>query len=208
MNENYLEQAAPRKGYTLGPMAYYITRQGPYRKDIVKVAEPLAAFLAKELQLQVVVTSLRHYQNFVLCTVDGSRELKVGHGLFFIDSLYKTASGRVLFAHLTPEQQATYITQQGLPNGVWLEVKTEKGLYRALTQIRKRGIAFNNDYSDVVQIAFPIQEKERVIAALALSVPRVGFQGNYKKKVFREMKKTAETIGVQLSSPLSAGKEA
>jgi len=199
IRRGYAEQVAPKKGYLLGPMACRLARSRPYRRDLLKVAEPLMAELAKDVRETVLLVTLNQSRRFILCQASGDQDLQVRSDVVSSDDVYETATGRLLLAHLPPEQLRTFVTMRGLPKGVWPEARSRSGLKRALEGIRKEGKVVDISKPQVAAAAFPIRDGEAVVAALGLYLPRFRFKGSHRKRVLAGLGDTAGTISRQLS---------
>ena len=198
---NYAEQMGPRQGYRLGPMAYSLTRQGPYRKDLVAVAEPLVTQLAAEVRETVLVSTLSRGTRFTLCQVDGTRDVQVKAQPMATANVYETATGRLLLAHLGSKELAAFVRENGLPGTRWSEVDGEEALGAVLVTLRKAQVVAHVTPHQVVGLACPIREGERVVAALGLFLPEYRFVGEHKEAILRGMRRTAERISSRVSAP-------
>jgi DNA-binding IclR family transcriptional regulator len=96
VERGYLEQIAPKKGYILGPMPYYLARNGQYRKDLVSLAHPFMSELADCLQEAVQIAVMRDTNIFILHQIQGNQALQVRSDLLMHHNIYQTAMGRRL----------------------------------------------------------------------------------------------------------------
>lgn len=199
VNCNYLEQLAPKKGYILGPMAYYIARNGQYRKDLVRIAEPYLMKLAEELQETVLISTLKQNKKFVLYQIEGSQALQIRSDLLPFDDVYQTATGRLLLANASTEELNLFIMQKGLPGDVWPEIEGMDSLKAELKKIRKDGTVIVTSKPQIVQLAFPITEDGRVIAALGIFLPEFRFTGSHKQSIVVKAKDAVKAINSKLS---------
>ena len=191
---NYVEQIAPRKGYVLGPMAYFLVRQGPYRKDLIGIAEPVMTGLAPKIQETVLIATIHNGKRFVLSKVDGTQELKISSDVIFADEAYSSATGRLLLAYLSPENFQGYVIKNSLPGKFWTAVNTRKKLDIEMERIRTEEMAISTDRPQVVGIACPIKSSEGVVAALGVYLPKYRFSGSHKKKVLSGLKIASQRI--------------
>ena len=96
----YLEQTEKRGGYTLGPMAYYLGRHGGYREDLIVRIRPCVQKLSEETGETALFARLNFTKKYVLCSCQTKNPIHVDDSLLYLDTIYETASGRVLLAHL------------------------------------------------------------------------------------------------------------
>ena len=195
VSRHYVEQIAPKKGYLLGPALFQISRQAPYRKDLIAAAEPLMAELAKTVNETVLLVTLRLGRRFILSQIDGQRQIQVGPQALIENTLYETATGRLLLAYLPERDAEKLVTAQGLPGSKWPEAATLAAFKKALANIRKTGWVCHAPNEEVVGLAFPIRNRrDEVTAALGLFLPRFRFKGAHEKKVLAGLRQTAAAI--------------
>lgn len=206
VQRKYVDQASVRGGYLLGPMIYYLSRRSVYRGDLILAAEPLMANLAKKVNETVLIAILRGNERFIIIQIDGNQSVQVGRDMFQKDTIYQTATGRLLLAHLNEKELNEFIAEEGLPRSCWPEASSLANLKSMLETIRKRGSVCYKNSSDVMGIAYPIREKDKlrperdkVVAALGLFLPAFRFKGAHKSTIMKEMSAAAAAISERLS---------
>jgi len=193
----YVEQVQRKGGYTLGPMAYHLTRNGPYRRDLVELAVPLMADLAGEVRESVLLAAISGGRRTTLCQVDGDDVFRIRDGFLLQQDVCRTATGRLLLAHLPEGELRSFLAANGLPAAEqWPEAATEADLARELAGLRDAGRAIT--LHDPAGIAFPVSDGRVVVAALGLFLPRDRFKGAHKKRILAGMAATAASISEQL----------
>jgi len=198
VERGYLEQIAPKKGYILGPMSYYLTRNGQYRKDLVSLAHPEMVELAERLQETVQVSVIRDEKIFILHQIEGNQALQVRNDLLMHQNIYQSAMGRLLLAFFPVEQMEEYIRKNGLPGDTWPEAETGEKLHAALEGIRSSGYSCIIKGSQVAGVSCPVREKGRVVAALGVYLPAFRFEGGHKIAVVEKLREAAAAISGQL----------
>ena len=166
----YAEQAAPRGGYRLGPMAFALGAHGPYAPDLVAAANGPVAELAGRLGEAVLLAVLRDGRRFTLCQADGGRSVQVRTAVLLEPNPYRTATGRLLVAHLDAAALATFIRTNGLPGAEWPEARTHAALDAVLASIRREQ-ALVDFPNDLAAVAVPVCAGEQVVAALGVFLP-------------------------------------
>ena len=199
VRRGYVEQVAPKKGYLLGPMAYHLAGRRPYRRDLLKAAEPAIADLAKDVHETVLLVTLCQCRRFILCEARGDQDVQVRSDIIASDDVYETPTGRLLLAHLAAEQLKAFVTTRGLPGAVWPEARSRSGLKRALEGIREAGRVVDVSKPQVAAAAFPIRDEEAIVAALGLYLPRFRFKGTHRKRVLAGLQGTAKRISRRVS---------
>jgi len=202
VNACYLEQIAPQKGYILGPMAYFLTRNGPYRADLVKAAEPLMRQLAADIEETVVLAIMRNGKRSILNIIEGNKEVRLAQGWFARDDVYGAASGMLLLAHEDGVHRSAFLAAHGLPDPqVWPGVKDEKGLWLFLDVVKEKGVCcMEVPGSLFVQVAVPVFNGVRQPLALGVPVSKIRFTGASKNRIMNAIKAAAEAIGSALGS--------
>jgi len=198
-----VEQIAPKKGYLLGPLAYSLAARGPYRKDIVKAARDAMAVLAEKFRETVVLATLRNGRRYVLHTINVKRILRIEADAPYFTDTYHTATGRLLLAHLGESELAEFLVTHGLPGKSWFAASNEKKLRLELKRIRKACFAEDVDHPDVAQLAVPVREGEKVVAALGLPLPLVRYRGENKKHIRAAMAAAAGEVSAKLTRAAS-----
>lgn len=198
VQRKFVDQAGRRGGYMLGPMMYYLSRLSAYRGDLLLVAEPLVAALAKKVNETVLLAVLRGNERFVILQIDGNQRVQVSRDMFFGDNIYDTATGRLLLAHSNEKELNAFLAVHGLPGSRWPEAKSLKKLKIAFEEIRRRGYALHQTTGNVMGIAYPINENGNVIAALGLFLPAFRFKGAHKTAIMKGMSATAAAISERL----------
>jgi IclR family KDG regulon transcriptional repressor len=188
----YVEQMGPRKGYRLGPMAYALAAQGPYRKDLVHVAQPVLERLAGETQETVLLAVLHQGRRVTLCEVEGTQIVQVRSDRLQLYDPLRTATGRLLLAYLDDtrrksclETSETYATAP---------VSTREQMEAELVQARRDGRVIRTSEGHVVGIAYPVWEGETVAAALGLHLPEHRFTGEHRDRVLEAMERAAREM--------------
>ncbi len=177
VSRTYVEQTGHRKGYVLGPMAYYLARRGPYRKSLIEIAQPHITALADTVREHVLLAVIRGNKRFVLCEAEGNPTVRINEELRLGADIYGTATGRLLLAYLPAPQLAVSLSTQGSPGKFWPEAATEKNMRRRLDEIRRAGFVVHQSCSDLTGIAFPVREQGEVTAALGLFLLAHRFKG-------------------------------
>lgn len=195
-----IDQTGKRQGYTLGPMVYFLTRNGPYQKHIVLAAEPVMQRLVNEFQETVLLAGLNQKGRIILSVIEGNQEVRIFKERLFLDDIYQTATGRLLLAYLPPEERQAWIVKLGWPGSSWPEADSEQTMDKALTQILEQGYVVDQPSTQSVQLAFPVRQDDKVVAALGMPLPAFRFTGKRQKAIMQGMKKTADDISFRINS--------
>jgi DNA-binding IclR family transcriptional regulator len=200
----YVEQAARKAGYTLGPNAYRLSARGPYRKDLVRRAEPGMLDLSRRLGESVLLSVLRFGRRVTLREVESGAPVTVHSELLREADPWVSATGRVLIAGLDASDLEDLLRIAGRPGSRWPEAASATGLAESLADIRRKGYAVVEG-REVTGLAFPIREKNRTVAALGSFVPQFRFVSPHREAVTEALRKAAAAASTAESAGLRAG---
>ena len=112
-----------------------------------------------------------------------------------------TGVGKMLMAHLSPEQRAELINRKGLPRFTRNTLTDVEALEDELNRIRMQGFAIDNEeiMDSLRCVAAPIRDQTgKVISAISLSGPVSRLKGERFEKAIRRVTETAEEISAGL----------
>jgi len=177
LEAGYVSQASMRKGYSLGPMAYYLASRGSYRKDLVDAASSVVSQCARDLGGAALLAVLRAGRRFVLCHENGNPEFVVPIENTFYDDLYITATGKMLLAYSSKGEILKYVARKGLPGDVWDGIDSEAKLLKRLSAIRSDALlSYSRTSLGLNLFSFPVFFKGSLEAVLGFCLP-LGLSG-------------------------------
>ncbi|MBN2308898.1 MAG: helix-turn-helix domain-containing protein [Candidatus Hydrogenedentes bacterium] len=194
VNRGYVEQVAPKQGYLLGPMAYFLAGRGAYRRGLVAAAEPVVGALARELGEPVLLVMVRGGRRYILCHAEGSEGVEVSRRVLFDENVWRTPTGRLLMAWCDDEERARFIREHGLPGEDWREARSEQDLNRLLEGIRKADRLVLEVAGDVRAVAYAVRDNGRVIAAVGTYLPSFRFRGAHRRAVLQGVERASRAI--------------
>lgn len=196
----FVAQEAPRSGYVLGPAAYRVVRHGPWRKDLALLAGSLVTELAHRLREPTVLVALHRRHKVILHVADGNPDFHWSRQRLDQDDVYETATGRILLAYLAPEELEAVVSERGLPGDLWPEVQTAEDLNSELARVREAGHAAALSGGRYMQLAVPVEEEGRVVAALGLAAIGRGADRTEDGEIIRQMVECAGAIAARLEA--------
>jgi len=196
VNRGFIENYGKKQGYSLGPEAYHLTDNFPYKKELLVIASEPIKNLGLKLNESCILASLKANNRITLYQVTNTHELQVNTRQE--KDAYLTATGRVILAFKTPDEQEKYIHEYGLPNEMWPEVKNNRDLILELNKIKEKQMAIHHADSDVVGLAVPIFKKDKVLASLGVYLPETRFKYKFQQSIITELEKTAKYINDEL----------
>ena len=134
----WVDQRSPRGGYRLGPRAYALTSQQPYRALLIERVQPIMEQLAALFELPILLATLRGQRRHTLweCVPQGGVSLH--RWLQESDDLFTTSGGRVLLA-VAKQREAileNYSTDD--ISAAWPGIRTKQELRDELRSIRRK----------------------------------------------------------------------
>lgn len=199
VERGYVHQVAPKKGYMLGLAVRGLAREELRYQKLLQVAELPMTRLASSLRETMLIAVLEGLRRVNLCLVEGDAHLQVRHDIITSDDIYRTATGRLLLAHLAEVRVEAFTIRKGLPTmDEWPGAETSEGLRAALALIREEDRVVVPVRKDLAAVASPIRAGKTVVAALGLYLPAFRFEGEHRGRVLDGMKETADAISRQL----------
>lgn len=204
VTRNYAEKVGYKKGYRLGAMAYHLTGNICFIKDLVQEAKMPMQDLVKKLNETCLLAIMRKtdLKRIVLHQVQSSHNLTVRTTVE--KDAYDTATGRLMLAFLSRKEIELIIDKFGLPSTeVWLEASNRTQLFQELENIKQFGVAFQLSNNNVVGFAVPVFKDNSVIASLSVYMPEMRYQGETKNIVLNCLKQAAQQINNSLVDDIS-----
>ena len=198
---NYIEQVGYKKGYRLGAMAYHLTGNFSFRKDLVQIAKAPMQELVEELNETCLLAILRKtdLKRVVLYQVNSNHDLMVRTSTE--KEAYNSSTGRLLLAYLTKKEIESAINKFGLPGvSIWPEASEKEKMYRELERIRKDSFAFQFDGNHIVGLAVPVFKEDEVIASLSIYLPEMRYQGEMKKLALDKLQRMAQQVNDSIAN--------
>ena len=155
-SRGYLAQPAGGRAYRLGPALTKLFDGSLLEDDLRRRLRPAAAELAREVNENVVISTIRdgEWRRIV--------RIEVGHMLTVNldrvkDPLYSFASGRLLLALAPEAEREAIIAAKGLPGEAWPGVRSRAGLERKLAALRRERFAAVHSAAGASVLAAPLQ---------------------------------------------------
>jgi len=145
------------------------------RTSLRELALPFMEQLARKTGETAILAGLRKHIGICLEKVEGHHALRVTHERGATFPLHAGATGKVLMAHLSGEEQDATIDDVGLPRFSETTITDPNLLRLELSKIKEQGFAESagETIHGTYSIAAPIFGRSgRIIAALSVSAPR------------------------------------
>ena len=197
VGRGYVEQVGHKKGYRLGAMAYHLTRNKAYRRDLIRAADEPMQQLTQAINetslLAIVLNDRRITLHSVECDHDIQARGQVDR------PVYDSATGRLLLAYQTPTEQVRYARTYGLPSeDEWPNLQTEEQLLSALEQLQRTNLSIVITNRQIVGLAVPVRQRNQVVASLGVFLPEIRYTDNHRDEIINALQKTASQINQNL----------
>lgn len=194
---NYIEQVGKKRGYRLGLQAYYLTDNFSNKKELLRVSvEPMIALRAK-LNESIILAIMKDNMRITLHQELSTHELQAVTGNEELN-IYLTATGRMILACMTPDEQDIFIQKFGLPNERWPEIKNKEDLISELCKIKEKKLSAHFADSHIVGVGAPVYKNDKIVASLGIYLPEVRFTYKAQEQIFVEISKTAQQISEEM----------
>lgn len=141
----YVHQVSRSQGYVLGGYAYYLTRYKKFHDGLISTCKPVIRWIQKTIDNTVLLAVLAENHKFVVSYAEdlqGDVPLR-DRGEMFLGTLYASATGRILLAHIKPGELRQLVQEIGLPsNDTWPDIDSLQSLQTALQKIRAQKVIF------------------------------------------------------------------
>lgn len=138
-SEGYVMKVNQSGMYRLGPSTFLLTRNGKYDESLISVSHPVLKWLAVKTQMTVILAVIENYQKFIIDRIDMQNNIFEHSAHIFNDDIYRTATGRIMIAHMSDEQVREIYKKYGNPkDSDWKNITSYKELCERLKNIRKQ----------------------------------------------------------------------
>jgi len=171
----YLQQLGARKGYVLGPVAYFLADGRHYRQELYQIADPEVDNCARMLGQSVLLATRHGGWRQILCHHNYNPNMMIYCSQPRYNDLYFTASGRLLLAYAPETELVNIVDETGLPTAEqWPEAAVSMDALKAELQ-RIRNDRFVKWSPGMTQsfnvVAFALPLADGTMAAVGASWP-------------------------------------
>ena len=171
----YLQQVGIRKGYVLGPVAFYLADGKHYCNELYQIAEPEIDACARKLGQSVLLATRHGCWRHILCHHNYNANMAIHSSWARYRDLYITASGRLLLAYASESELQSHVASEGLPPvETWAEAAGSIAVLKEnLRQIREAGcVTWSHGMINSLNVvAFSLPLPDGTMAAVASSWP-------------------------------------
>ena len=198
---SYIEQSAFTGKYRLGIRFFEVGHIVAQGWEVRTVAAPYINKLLEELGETVHLVVLDKLEVLYIDKRESGQTLRIASQVGMRLPAHCTGVGKMLMAHLSPEQRAELISRKGLPRFTRNTLTDVEALEDELNRIRMQGFAVDNEeiMDSLRCVAAPIRDQTgKVISAISLAGPVSRLKGERFEKAIRRVTETAEQISAGL----------
>ena len=170
---DFVERVNHHGLYALGPMIHYVTRNGKYQQELIRLCYPVMNWIRRQTNQTVLLSVLNKNSKYIVHYINGERPLTV-KGNIYMGHVYETATGRVLVSNLDEERRMEFLHSKGLPTAEqWPEAAANAALRQEMRRIRSQGYAVvEASFGDMRDIAIgaPVFSGLDVICAIGIAM--------------------------------------
>lgn len=199
VQRNYLEKLPARKGYRLGRAAYQLAGNRVFRNELLLLAKPEMTKLTDAFNENTLLSVLQGNQRVAILRVNCQQSIQVITPAE--KNAYDSSTGRLLLAMQSDAALNKYIQEYGLPRikGKGREI-SQAAFLAEMERIRKKGFATWLPDDQILGIAFPVTQRDTVIASLSMYAPAFRCNEARRLKMQKSLGKAAEEISRLLSA--------
>lgn len=193
----YIEQSTFTGKYKLGLRLFEVGQIVAQGWEVRAIAAPFINKLVDELCETIHLVVLDKMEVLYIDKRESGQSLRIVSQIGMRLPAHCTGVGKVLMAHLSPEERAELIRKKGLPSFTRNTLTDEKVLEVELARIRAQGYAIDNEeiMDSLRCVGAPIRDQTgKVIAAISLSGPVSHLKGEWLETTIKRIVETAEEI--------------
>lgn len=193
VHRKYLDKLDRQKGYCLGAMAFGLSGNESYKKDLTEAAKDELNALTKEINENTLLAVLNGNIRVAILRAQGTNDIQATTPAE--KTAYETTSGRLLVAMLADDELDRYIAKYGLPDAaIWPEASGFKNFQKEIQKIRKEQSAIQFTTGGIAGISVPVFNEKKVVASIGLYMPVFRFKTKNRAEVIKLMTKYAHRI--------------
>ena len=184
-NRGYIEQDLNTGNYRLSTGILELSFAYSKHTGLLEVAKPILNQLVLQINENAYIGLMRHNQLVYVEHVESNQMLKVSSRIGYRLSPLCTATGKIIFAYSSEEEQKKILQANKFVKHTPKTILTEKAFYEDVKKIMESGYALDNEEFDdgVTCIAGPILNYEKkIVAGLSVSGPTSRLNGKVLKE--------------------------
>ncbi len=204
LSRHYLRQNLEIEGeYFLGPQIQRLSDVIARQFDIVALAKPVMRQLASQCGHTVQLGVLQGFEVVYIEQILPAQPVNIIAALRTGLPVNVSASGKILVAHMTPEEQTHFLDNASLETRTHRSLTDRQAFMAELQKVKSQGYAV--DYEEYARgigcVAVPIRNfRGQVIAAIGIT----GHSSDFKDEALEKNVRLVMNAGQSISSSISA----
>lgn len=138
-SEGYTEKISHSKGYRLSSSTFFLTRYNNFNAEIIKKCRPFLKWIHKKTGETVLLSTLINDKKFIIDYIQSNTKLSEKHSSLIEDSLYSSATARIVLSELDATDIKRIYKKYGAPSkNEWAEVNDLDSLIKNLKRIKRQ----------------------------------------------------------------------
>ena len=201
VSRGLLKKAENEKGYLIGDRLSEISQGTLGFKELIKKADEVLESIMEKLNENCLIAILKNDKRQVILNKQSKQLIQATTPTEKL--AYDSSTGRLLIAFLSDKEIQQYLKKYGLPDKkVWSNAASRIGFFEQIDAIRKLGYALIEDTVQVVGVAVPIYDNDKVVASFSIYMPAFRFDNKTKQQLISDALKIAKDLNKKISKPL------
>jgi DNA-binding IclR family transcriptional regulator len=198
VTRNYLEKMPAKQGYRLGRSAFKLADNKDFRNELVTVARNEMTRLTESFNENTLLSVLQGSQRVAILRINCEHSIQVVTPVE--KNAYDSSTGRLLVAMQPDADLEKYIQQYGLPKlkGRGREI-SKAAFLQEVKKIRTDGFATFLPDDQILGIAFPVYQHNKVVASISMYAPAFRCNAAKRLRMQKALSKAAQSISEGIS---------
>ena len=196
----YVSQDKATQKYRLDAACAMLGRMCRMEARVPKLAQAHLQALSSQLNESAVLGIMERGETVFVVRVEAERMLTVSFDQVWTTDSYSSVCGRVLLAHLSADDLASYIASHPVSKSKAEDLRTKKALTTMLGEIREQAYcAYWREKDTVFAIAAPVFNAEGcAVAAVGVPIPGIRISDETQPEIIRAVRDAAKRISRDL----------
>lgn len=165
-----VERISQTEGYRIGMHAFYLTRHGRYRRELVDTCHPIMRWLNHKTGQSIILTRLESGKKVILDTITGQYPFSGAASDIYYEDGYQFCTCHVFLAAMHPDERKEYYREYGYPSQQeWPDLYSGIPENEIYNRINTQGYEiFRVNNSAIFGIATAVTIDDKVICSLGI----------------------------------------
>lgn len=203
--EDKLAERLGRARYSLGIGCFHLTRSGRFDKERLAICRPVLRWLRDKTDATAMIAEIRNGTKYTVEYFEGGKPILGSDHDILEDDIYRTATGRMILAHMSERDKQDVVWRHGLPKAPqWKNFADFAALDHALAYIRNSPwitVWNRGEKGYYIGYAMPLYDGKTVFGALGLATLKsecIPADSEEEKRLVRFLTRAANEINRRL----------